>query len=171
MDSNLVIVVNDFDEVIGYVDKQEVHIKGLLHRAISVFVVNSKGEWLLQQRAPNKYHSQLLWSNTCCTHPYKGETILQAANRRLKEEMGIDSKLSKLFSFQYYTKLSNGLIENELDHVFWGITDSIPEINKDEVVNYRYASPELIEKEIQQEPEKFTEWFKILFQRVSDLKN
>ena len=166
MNTDIVIKVNDLDEIIGYADKMEVHKKGILHRAISIFIVNSKGEWLLQQRAEKKYHSELLWSNTCCTHPLKGETTLDAANRRLREEMGMATSLSKLFSFQYYANLNNALIENELDHIYWGVTDQIPAVNPKEVASYRYIAPELLEQEINKEPEKFTEWFKMLFEKV-----
>lgn len=166
MDTNSVITVNERDEVLGYMEKMEAHKKGILHRAVSAFIINSKGEWLLQQRASHKYHSGLLWSNTCCTHPFKGESNLQSAQRRLFEEMGLHASLRKLFHFQYRAELDNELIENELDHIFVGYTDDRPNINPDEVVSYRYISPEALILEIKNHPERFTEWFKLLYQPV-----
>lgn len=166
MNVNEVILVNEKDEIQGYTNKMEAHKKGILHRAISVFIFNTKGEWLLQQRASHKYHSSELWSNTACTHPMKNETELDAANRRLKEEMGMITTLKKVFDFQYKAYLDNGLIENELDHVFIGITDENPVINPDEVSNYGYLSTEELKNALNKHPENFTEWFKLLFDRV-----
>ena len=117
MNPDLVILVNENDEVLGEMEKMEAHRKGVLHRAISVLVFNSKGEWLLQQRAAHKYHSSLLWSNTACTHPMIGEDTIISAHRRLKEEMGMQSPLKKAFSFQYKAELDGDMIEHELDHV------------------------------------------------------
>lgn len=161
-----VIVVNEKDEVVGYLEKMEVHEKGILHRAVSVFIINSRGEWLLQQRAKNKYHSSLLWSNTCCTHPMGGESNLDAANRRLFEEMGLRTSLVKAFSFQYKADLDNNLIENELDHVFIGFCDELPNINKEEVNAYRYISSGDVALELKNSPEIFTIWFRLLFEKV-----
>lgn len=161
-----VIAVNENDEVVNYYGKMEVHKKGILHRAISVFIFNSKGEWLLQQRARHKYHSGLLWSNTSCTHPMKGESNIEAANRRLYEEMGLCAPLAKIFSFQYWAELDDGLIENELDHIFIGVTDDLPNINKEEVASYRYISSHDLANEIKNSPESYTEWFKLLFEKV-----
>jgi isopentenyl-diphosphate delta-isomerase len=163
---NTVITVDHNDEILGYMEKLEAHKKGVLHRAISVFILNSKGEWLLQQRGEDKYHSGSLWSNATCTHPFKGESNLEAAHRRLQEEMGLQTKLSKLFSFQYRVSLDNKLIEHELDHVFVGYTDEIPKINREEVSSFRYISPENLFYEIENHPERFTEWFKLLYKRV-----
>ena len=125
-----VILVDKTDHQIGEMEKQEAHIKGLLHRAFSIFIFNSKGEVLLQQRALHKYHSGGLWTNTCCSHPRNGETTIQAANRRLKEEMGMSCALKEEFSFIYKAKLDNDLYEHELDHVLFGTTDLQPQINK-----------------------------------------
>ena len=133
MDYNKVVTVDEEDRVIGHLDKMEAHRKGVLHRAISALVFNSKGEWLLQQRAKHKYHSSLLWSNTTCTHPLIGESYLDAANRRLNEEMGMFASLEEVFDFTYKTKLDNDLFEHELDHVFIGYTDVSPNINPEEV--------------------------------------
>lgn len=166
MNGDEVILVNELDEEIGFMDKMEAHEKGLLHRAISVFIFNSNNEWLLQQRAKHKYHSGLLWSNTSCTHPMKGEDEFAAANRRLEEEMGMEASLKKLFNFQYKAYLDNDLIENELDHIFVGYTDKKPVINEAEVCNYRYISTKELELEIKNNPENFSEWFKLLFERI-----
>lgn len=166
MNVNEVILVNENDEEIGFMEKMEAHKKGILHRAISVFIFNSKNEWLLQQRAKEKYHSGLLWSNASCTHPMVGEEDILAANRRLKEEMGMKASLKKLFSFQYKAYLDNDLIEHELDHIFVGYTNQIPVINTDEVCDYRYISTSDLKEEIKTNPENFSEWFKLLFERI-----
>jgi isopentenyl-diphosphate Delta-isomerase len=164
-----VILVNENDVEIGTLPKLEAHQKGLLHRALSVFIFNSKREMLLQQRALDKYHSAGLWSNTCCSHPYPAENTLAAANRRLMEEMGIQTELRYLHSFRYKTQVDNNLIEHELDHVFSGICDKIPAINKKEVADYKYISiPELLTA-VKKNPEDYTPWFKICLQEV--LKN
>lgn len=166
MNPNTVIAVNERDEVVGYHGKMEAHEKGILHRAISVFIFNSRGEWLLQQRAEGKYHSGLLWSNTTCTHPMQGESILEAANRRLDEEMGMHAILTKKFSFQYRAELDKELIENELDHIFMGVSDDIPHINPSEVASFQYISTEALSDQIANNPKRFTEWFKLLFPKV-----
>ncbi len=166
MDANTVIAVNEQDEVVGYFEKMEAHRKGILHRAISVFIFNSRGEWLLQQRAAHKYHSALLWSNSTCTHPMKGESDIEAANRRLFEEMGMKAELEKQFSFQYRAHLENDLIEHELDHIFIGYSDALPEINSEEVAAYRYISQADLTVELATHPERFSEWFKLLFERM-----
>ena len=166
VNNNIVIKVNQQDEILGYVDKMEAHFKGILHRAVSVFIINSNKEWLLQQRAQIKYHSGLLWSNACCTHPMKGENNLEAANRRLREEIGLKVSLTQKFCFEYQAKLDNDLVEHELDHIFIGYCDRLPIINPLEVADYRFVSPEDLDKELEKSPDKFTEWFKLLYQRI-----
>ena len=161
-----VILVDKTDHQIGEMEKQEAHIKGLLHRAFSIFIFNSKGEVLLQQRAFHKYHSGGLWTNTCCSHPRNGETTIQAANRRLKEEMGMSCALTEEFTFIYKAKLDNDLYEHELDHVLFGTTDLLPQINKEEVAGYKYSSFQDIQQEMKHYPEKYTAWFKICFDEV-----
>jgi len=155
-----VILVDKHDRPLGIMAKLEAHQKGLLHRAFSVFVFNSNGELLLQQRADNKYHSSGLWSNTCCSHPFPGEIVGMAAARRLKEEMGIICPLKPAFSFVYHADLDSGLIENEFDHVFFGYSDQLPQINKSEVKNYRYINVYELAKELNAHPEKYTVWLK-----------
>lgn len=163
---DLVILVDESDTEIGLLDKMSAHEKGLLHRAFSVFIFNSKGSLLLQRRALNKYHSPGLWSNTCCSHPRKGESTLTACSRRLDEEMGLKCKLDFAFSFTYRAEFGNGLIEHEFDHVYFGMTDELPEINPDEVMDWKYISINELQQEILSHPENYTEWLKICLPKV-----
>jgi isopentenyl-diphosphate delta-isomerase len=156
-----VILVDFDDKETGIMEKQQAHIEGRLHRAISVFIFNTTGEMLLQQRAADKYHSPNLWTNTCCSHPRPGETVGDAASRRLREEMGMEGDLHEAFSFIYQAKLDNGLTEYEFDHVFIGITNDTPQPDGSEVRAWQYAFPAQVEKDINDHPEKYTEWFKI----------
>ena len=158
-----VILVNERDESIGLMGKMEAHEKGLLHRAFSVFVFNSKQEVLLQQRAACKYHSPNLWTNTCCSHPRVGETNQQAGERRLQEEMGLQVPLQEVFSFIYKAPFDNGLTEHEYDHVLVGYSDAQPQINPEEVASWKWLSLEAIKEDILQAPERYTAWFKIIF--------
>jgi len=162
-----VVLVNENDNEIGLMQKLEVHQKGLLHRAFSVFIFNSKGELLLQQRALGKYHSEGLWSNTCCSHPLPDEETHNAAVRRLDEEMGISTELHFLYYFIYNAELGNGLTEHELDHTFWGISDKLPIINTSEVSNYKYISVADLKKDMKDNPGLYTEWLKICFDEVA----
>jgi len=164
-----VLLVDDKDNPIGVMEKMEAHRKGALHRAFSIFIFNSTGELLLQQRASDKYHSGGKWTNTCCSHPRPGEETLDAATRRLQEEMGMSCDLTYGFQFYYKAEFDNGLIEHEIDHVFFGLSDSIPVLNPSEVQNYQYKSLIDLKKDIQESPEKFTPWFKICFNQM--LKN
>ena len=161
-----VILVNEKDKVLGYMEKQEAHIKGLMHRAFSIFIFNDKNELLLQKRAVEKYHSGGLWTNTCCSHPKKNETNIEAAYRRLNEEMGMSCVLNKVFTFTYKAVLDKGLTEHEFDHVFFGFTNQKPKINTDEVAEYKYISIANLEKTVSARPELFTEWFLICFPKV-----
>jgi isopentenyl-diphosphate delta-isomerase len=161
-----VILVDKNDNEVGTMEKQEAHVKGLLHRAFSVFIFNDKNELLLQRRAVNKYHSGGLWTNTCCSHPRQNEKTEDAAKRRLLEEMGMRSTLKKQFDFVYKAKLDNNLYEHELDHVFFGFTNDLPIINPEEVEEYTYKTLEDIGKEMKEIPDKYTEWFKICFREV-----
>jgi len=158
-----VILVDEKDQVIGYMEKIQAHKEALLHRAFSIFIFNSKKELLLQQRAEHKYHSGNLWTNTCCSHPRKGETIPQAADRRLEEEMGMRCSLEKVYSFIYKSPYENGLTEHELDHVLIGYSDELPKINLEEVKDYVYKDLETLAKEIEETPNLYTSWFKITF--------
>jgi isopentenyl-diphosphate delta-isomerase len=167
-----VILVDDSDRETGTIEKFEAHRKALLHRALSVFIINSKGEWILQRRALNKYHSSGLWTNTCCSHPYPGESCTEAAKRRLKEEMGMESQLQEVFHFIYKEKLNNDLWEHELDHVFIGFSDDLPVINRSEVMDWRAVPFDAIDREIQKDPASFTAWFRHIYLQVNtSLKN
>ena len=159
-----VILVNEKDEPIGLMGKMEAHEKELRHRAFSVFVFNSKQEVLLQQRAACKYHSPNLWTNTCCSHPRAGETNQQAGERRLQEEMGLQVPLQEVFSFIYKAPFDNGLTEHEYDHVLIGYSDAQPQINPEEVASWKWLSLEAIKEDILQAPERYTAWFKIIFE-------
>ena len=161
-----VILVDENDIAIGVMEKMEAHEKALLHRAFSIFIFNKKGEMLLQQRSLRKYHSGGLWTNTCCSHPRSNEDILQAAHRRLKEEMGFDTKLTKAFTLIYKAEFSNGLTEHEFDHVFIGTYNGIIEPNFDEVESHEFRSIKLIQANLNKYNDFFTEWFLIAFPKV-----
>ncbi len=160
-----VILVDENNNRLGVMEKQEAHQKALLHRAFSVLVFNSKNEMLLQQRALGKYHSAGLWTNTCCSHPRDNEETIDAAHRRLKEEMGFDCELTELFNFIYHAPLDNGLTEHELDFVYVGRHDKEPETNKNEVAAYRWIKIDKLMEEIRTQPERFTYWFRIIMKR------
>ncbi|SEP00071.1 isopentenyl-diphosphate delta-isomerase [Mucilaginibacter gossypiicola] len=168
MEDNI-IIVDTAGNAIGEIDKMEAHISGTLHRAFSVFVFNSKGQLLLQRRDLDKYHSGGLWTNTCCSHPRAGETTQNAAHRRLQEEMGMDCELTELFQFSYRHEFANGLIENEYDHVFMGISDELPLPNPAEVAGFRYIDTDLLIVELLEQPEQYTAWFKICLEQVLEI--
>lgn len=159
----LVVLVDEKNNQIGLMPKMEAHEKALLHRAFSVFVFNKKGELMLQQRAASKYHSPLLWTNTCCSHQREGEGNLEAGKRRLQEEMGFTTDLKEVFSFIYKAPFDNGLTEHELDHVLIGSFDDAPNINKEEAENYKWMPMEDVKNDIEEKPSIYTEWFKIIF--------
>jgi isopentenyl-diphosphate delta-isomerase len=161
-----VILVNEQDEVTGVMEKMEAHRKGLLHRAFSVFILNDAGEMLLHQRALDKYHSGGLWTNACCSHPLPGETVTQAAHRRLLEEMGFDCPLSELFQFTYRTDFDNGLIEHEYDHVLVGTYNGTINPNPQEVNDFRFIPVETVTRLLQEQPAQFTSWFRLAFPKV-----
>lgn len=159
----LVVLVNEQDQQMGLMPKMEAHEKAVLHRAFSVFVFNDKGELMLQQRAANKYHSPLLWTNTCCSHQRDGETSLEAGKRRLQEEMGFVCDLKEIFWFIYKAPFDNGLTEHELDHVMIGTYNGEPNINREEVESYKWMTLEAVKQDIEERPEEYTAWFKIIF--------
>jgi len=158
-----VILVNEKDEPIGLMNKLEAHEKAVLHRAFSVFILNENKEIMLQQRASHKYHSPLLWTNTCCSHQRNGETNVQAGTRRLQEEMGFTAELSELFHFIYKAPFENGLTEHELDHVMIGYYNQEPHINTEEAENWKWMSIEAVRKDMIENPGIYTVWFKIIF--------
>ena len=164
-----VILVNQEDEVLGSMEKMEAHRTGSLHRAFSVFIFNKNNELLIQQRAIEKYHSGGIWTNSCCSHPQPNEKIIDAGKRRLIEELGFSTPLKAEFSFIYRAELDQGLTEHELDHVLTGSYEEIPDFNKEEVMAVKYVSMSDLENHISSNPEEYTEWFKIIFQRVKNL--
>lgn len=167
MKEKRVVLVDDNDNELGTMPKLEAHQKGLLHRAISVFLFDLDGNWILQKRAAEKYHSANLWTNTCCSHPYPNEKTKIAAERRLVEEMGITCNLNKVLSFVYRAELENGLIEHEFDHVFVGFTSKLPKPTKEEVSDWKIVSFEALDNEVQHFSEQFTEWFKLIYRKVN----
>lgn len=158
-----VVLVNEHDEQTGTMEKLAAHRTPNLHRAFSVFLFNSQGKMILQRRALHKYHSGGLWTNTCCSHPYPGEDVESAAQRRLKEEMGIEAPLQKAFHFTYQAQFDNGLIEYEFDHVFVGEYDGNIQPDPDEVGDYCYKSLEDIRQDLAVKPGIYTAWFGIAF--------
>jgi isopentenyl-diphosphate delta-isomerase len=163
-----VVLVDINDNQIGLMEKMEAHEKAMLHRAFSVFVFNNKGEMLLQKRAITKYHCGGMWANTCCSHPRENETNMDAAIRRLKEEMGIVTPLSEIFNFTYKAKLDKNLTEHEFDHVFVGYYDGEVLLNKDEVEDYYFGTIDEINKQIELNPTNYTPWFLIAYPKVCD---
>lgn len=161
-----VILVDEQDNPVGTMGKMEVHEKALLHRAFSVFIFNDKREMLLQKRAASKYHSAGLWTNTCCSHPKPGETTEAAAIKRLQEEMGFSTPISKAFTFVYKAPFDNGLTEHEYDHVFTGTFNGLINPDPREVSDYCYQSIETVKENVQTHPDHFTEWFKIALPKV-----
>jgi isopentenyl-diphosphate delta-isomerase len=165
-----VILVDTGDIATGVMGKLAAHQEGVLHRAFSVFIFNSKGELLIQQRALDKYHSAGKWTNTCCSHPRPNELTLAAAKRRLQEEMGMDCELTYGFKFLYKTAFDNDLIEHELDHVFFGESDELPLINPAEVASFKYVKLAKLNKDIIENADDYTVWLKLCFDKVLDFK-
>jgi isopentenyl-diphosphate delta-isomerase len=166
-----VILVDACDQPVGVMEKMEAHRLALLHRAFSVFIFNSRGEMLLQQRAPEKYHSAGLWTNACCSHPRPGEDTREAATRRLREELGFSTQLEKLFEFTYRSAYDNGLTEFEFDHVFVGTYDQDISPDWAEVSDYRFQSLPEIEAELISAPATFTSWFQLAFPLLKEKIN
>lgn len=165
MQEEKVILVNEKDEQIGLMPKLEAHEKAVLHRAFSVFVFNDKGELMLQQRALHKYHSPGLWTNTCCSHQRDGESNLAAGKRRLQEEMGFTTSLKEVGSFIYKAPFDNGLTEYEYDHILTGKFNYSPKLNPEEVADYKWMPLEDVKVDIALNPQSYTEWFKIIFDK------
>jgi len=165
MNEEQVILVNENDEQIGLMPKMEAHEKAVLHRAFSLFIFNSNNELMLQQRAAHKYHSPLLWTNTCCSHQRDGETNIEAGTRRLQEEMGFTTSLKETTSFIYKAPFDNGLTEHELDHIMIGYYEQAPVINPDEVEDWKWMPLENVRTDIAAQPELYTVWFKIIFEK------
>ena len=160
-----VILVDEHDREVGTMEKLEAHQKGLLHRAFSILVFNSKGELMLQQRAIHKYHSGGLWTNTCCSHPRPGETAIDAGKRKLIQEMGFDCELTYSHKFIYKVELDNNLIEHEWDHVLVGYYNNKPEINTSEAMNWKFIALDALQKDVVENPQHYTQWFKMILQQ------
>ncbi|WP_274475982.1 isopentenyl-diphosphate Delta-isomerase [Mangrovimonas aestuarii] len=165
MEEEKVILVNEKDEPIGLMPKMEAHEKALLHRAFSVFVFNDKNELMLQQRALDKYHSPGLWTNTCCSHQREGESNVNAGKRRLQEEMGFTTDLEETTSFIYKAPFDNGLTEHEYDHILIGYYNESPKINPEEAANWKWVALDDVKQDIQVNPDLYTAWFKIIFEK------
>ena len=162
-----VVLVDENDNEIGQMEKQAAHIDPHLHRAFSIFLFNSKGELLMQQRALSKYHSPGLWTNTCCSHPRAGETLEEATSRRLMEEMGMACPMHEVYTFIYKAPVGEGLTEHEFDHVFIGQSDDSPIINHEEVESWKYMTIDDLSKDSALYPGHYTEWFKITFEEMT----
>ena len=161
-----IVTVDEEDRVTGSIEKLEAHIKGILHRAFSIVILNDKKEILLQKRDSRKYHSPGLWSNTCCSHQRVGETLGEATKRRLVEEMGFTCELTELFHFIYQTKFDNDLTEHELDHVFVGHYNGEIQVNPIEVEEYKWITYDDLMKDMKENPENYTYWFHVLMIRT-----
>ena len=168
MKEEMVILVDENDNELGLMEKLKAHKKGVLHRAFSVFIFNHKNELMLQQRAKHKYHSPLLWTNTCCSHQRDGESNIQAGKRRLFEEMGFVTEIKEVFSFIYKAQFDNGLTEHELDHVMVGYYNEDPIINRDEVEAFKWMTLDDVRTDIKNNPGLYTAWFKIIFEKSYD---
>ena len=163
-----VILVDKNDTQIGLMSKLDAHKKGILHRAFSAFILNNNNEIMLQKRAYNKYHSAGLWTNTCCSHQREGENSIEAGKRRLEEEMGFETELKIITSFIYKVKFENGLTEHELDYLLIGKFFKSPVINKQEVADWKWMKIELIADDIKLNPNNYTSWFKIIFDKFQN---
>ncbi len=164
---NEVVLVDRQDRPTGTLEKLEAHRQGVLHRAISVFVFNSKGELMLQRRAQGKYHSEGLWTNTCCSHPYPGEPAGDAARRRVKEEMGLDIDPVFSHAFVYKGQLDKGLTEFEYDHVFTAVTDAIPDPDPAEASEWKFISMSALRADARLNPGQYTLWLRIILEDPS----
>lgn len=168
MEGEDVVLVDRNDKQTGTEEKISAHRGGRLHRAFSIFIFDGRGRMLIQRRAGRKYHCAGLWTNTCCSHPRPGEAVERAAHRKLRQELGFDTELREILSFIYKARFKNGLTEHEFDHVFVGRFDGNPKPNPEEADEVRWVDPDWIEKDVKQNPEKYTPWFNIILERVLD---
>src|SRR5262245_35928082 len=162
----MLVLVDEDDREIGVVEKMSAHREGVLHRAVSVFVFDRAGRLLLQRRALDKYHSGGLWSNTCCSHPRPGEQPIDAAHRRLEEEMGFDCPLTGGYAFTYHVDVGNGLVEHEFDHGFVGLFDGEPRPDRAEVNDWAWKPLDEVRADMDARPSMYTIWFKIVLERL-----
>ena len=173
--NDYVILVDENNNQIGLEEKILAHKKNLLHRAFSIFIFNDSFEILLQKRAPNKYHSGNLWTNTCCSHPLENLSLVESAKKRLVEEMGIKANLNEVFSFIYQAEFGNGLSEYEYDHVLFGTSNNQPILNPDEAIDYKWIKISDLKAQIEKNPGNFTVWLQIMinnyFKYFEDYEN
>jgi isopentenyl-diphosphate Delta-isomerase len=167
MNNDYVVLVDANDNELGIMPKLEAHEKGVLHRAFSIFIMNDRHELLLQKRAAHKYHSANLWTNTCCSHPQKGDNVIDAGKLRLQQEMGFSVPLLELFSFIYHAQFENNLIEHELDYVLLGKYNSDPIINEQEVSDSKWISIDDLNIDIVRNPKLYTVWFREIFDKFA----
>jgi len=169
MNEKMLVLVDSEDNAIGLATKEECHTgKGKLHRALSIFIFNNKGEILLQKRSKEKQLWPLLWTNTCCTHPAKEEDVEEAAHRRLEEELGFDCKLKKIFTFEYHAEYKNDKSENEFDHVFFGQYDDDVHANPKEVEEWKWIEVNELKGDLEKNPQDYTPWFKIALEKIGE---
>jgi isopentenyl-diphosphate delta-isomerase len=161
-----VVLVDEADRAVGFEEKVAAHVAGYLHRAFSVFVFDRSRRLLLQRRAPGKYHSGGRWSNTCCGHPRPGESVEEAAHRRLREEMGFDCPLVKIATYRYTARVGDGLVENELDHLLAGEFEGAPAPDPSEATEWRWADPAAVLREATIAPQRFTAWLRGSLEQV-----
>lgn len=166
-DDEQLILVDGHDREIGLLAKADAHLGcGTLHRAFSLFVFNPAGELLLQQRAAGKRLWPRYWSNTCCSHPRRGEKMDSAIHRRLQEELGLSAELEFLFKFQYRARYGAKGAEHELCWVYAGRSPDLPHANVNEVSAWRYITPQALQAEIARAPQTFTPWLKLEWARI-----
>lgn len=159
-EDELLILVDELDREIGHLDKAACHDgEGVLHRAFSLFVFNRGGELLLQQRSADKRLWPLFWSNSCCSHPRRGEAMEAAVRRRLLQELGMTADLRHLFTFQYHARFGEAGSERELCWVWAGLSDDAVSPNPHEIADCRWITPELLDREMAARPQDFTPWF------------
>ena len=160
MEQEELILINESNRAIGRADKRVVHVDGLLHRAFSIFLVDRNGRLLLQRRSELKYHSAGLWANSCCGHPRPGELTARAAHRRLGEELGAVSPLQYRFQARYCTELPNGLTENELVYVFFGVAGDEFAPNPAEVSALRWMTLAALQTDVEHHPRRYAYWLR-----------
>ncbi|KAA3615644.1 MAG: isopentenyl-diphosphate Delta-isomerase [Calditrichaeota bacterium] len=168
-ESERLILVDDDDNVLGFKSKAECHNgEGILHRAFSIFIFNSQGQVIMQKRAKEKRLWPLIWSNSCCSHPREGESYEYATERRLKEELGLQTELDYLYKFRYHAKWKDEGSESELCSVYIGKSDDLPQVNETEIDEWKFFSREELNAELDNNPELYSPWFKMEWKEIQD---